>query len=428
MAQPTENVHQLVGHLFRHEAGKMAAVLTRLLGTQHIDTAEDIVQDTLLKAIEVWRFRGVPENPSAWLYKVARNKAIDWVRANQRTTKILSTQVDIINSVLHVSSPSEDVFRADEIEDSVLRMMFACCHPTIPIESQIALTLKTLGGLSVAEIANAFLTSEETIAKRIYRAKEKIKQENIKLDPPGLFDLPYRLDSVLHILYLLFNEGYHSIHSNSLIREDLCAEAMRLTYLLAQHQATSLPKVHALIALMCLQSSRFDARMGALGETILLEDQDRSKWSQPLIRQGLNFLERASAGNSLSEYHVEAAIASVHALAGSFEETRWDKLLELYETLLELKPGPMVLLNKAIAIGYARSFEAGIKELLLITDLQDHPLYLTVLGNFYFLLGNRSAAHTWLEKALLKTTSPQEAELIKRKLQRIISTQKKITH
>lgn len=399
----------------------MAAVLTRLLGAEHLDTAEDIVQDTLLKAIEVWRFRGVPNNPSAWLYKVAHNLAIDWVRANQRTSKILATQVDTINSELRVSSLVEDLFQSDEIEDSVLRMMFACCHPAIPIDSQIALTLKTLGGLSTAEIANAFLTSEETIAKRIYRAKEKIKQENIKLDPPGFFDLPHRLDSVLHILYLLFNEGYHSIHSNTLIREDLCAEAMRLTYLLAEHKATSLPKVHALIALMCLQSSRFDARMGALGETILLEDQDRSKWSQPLIRQGLNFLEKASVGNSLSDYHVEAAIASVHALSMSFEETRWDKLLELYETLLELKPGPMVLLNKAIAMGYARSFEVGIKELLLITDLQDHPHYLTALGNFYFLLGNMVAANMWLDKALANTTSLQEGELIKRKLQRIIS-------
>jgi len=427
LAQSTENVHQLVGHLFRHEAGKMAAVLTRLLGTEHLDTAEDIVQDTLLKAMEVWRFRGVPDNPSAWLYKVAHNKAIDWVRSNQRTTKILSTQVDTTNSLSHVSSPVEELFHADEIEDSVLRMMFACCHPAIPIESQIALTLKILGGLSVAQIANAFLTSEDTIAKRIYRAKEKIKQENIKLDPPGFFDLPHRLDSVLHVLYLLFNEGYHSIHSNNLIREDLCAEAMRLTYLLAQHKATALPKVHALIALMCLQSSRFDARITSLGEIILLEDQDRNKWSQPLIRQGLSFLEKASTGNSLSEYHVEAAIASVHALAIHFEETRWDKLLELYETLLELKPGPMVLLNKAIAIGYARSFDAGIKELLLIPDLQDHPLYLTALGNFYLLLGNSVAANTWLEKALTKTTSPQETELIKRKLQSIISSEKKIT-
>lgn len=420
MAQPQEHVQQLVDHLFRHEAGRMAAVLTRFLGTDNLEIAEDLVQDTLLKAIEVWRFRGVPDNPSAWLYKVAHNKALDWVRSGQRQSKILVEQQENIKSIWDLSSSNDRLFSEDEIQDSVLRMMFACCHPTITSESQIALTLKTLGGLSVAEIANAFLTSEETIAKRIYRAKEKIKQENIKLDPPGLFELPYRLDSVLQVLYLLFNEGYHSRHHNKIIREDLCEEAMRLTYLLATHKATSLPKVKALMALMCLQASRFDARTGELGEIILLEDQDRSQWSQPLIRQGLDFLEQASVGTSLSEYHIEAAIASVHSLAPRFEETQWDKLLTLYQTLHELKPGPMVSLNKAIATGYALSFVAGIKELQKITDLQDHSLYLTALGNFHLLERNIPVAKEFLAKALARAASSQEAELIKRKLQSCI--------
>jgi len=417
VAEPPKQVQQLVDHLFRHEAGKMAAVLTRLLGTENLDLAEDLVQDTLLKAIEVWRFRGIPDNPPAWLYKVAHNKAIDWVRSGQRQSKILAAQNENIKSIWDLSSSNDQLFSEDEIQDSVLRMMFACCHPAIAPESQIALTLKTLGGLSVAEIANAFLTSEETIAKRIYRAKEKIKQEKIKLDPPGLFELPHRLNSVLHVLYLLYNEGYHASHHTKIIREDLCEEAMRLTYLLATHKATSLPKVKAMMALMCLQSSRFDARTGELGEIILLEDQDRTQWSKPLIQQGLDFLARASEGNSLSEYHVEAAIASVHSLAPRFEETQWDKLLVLYQTLSELKPGPIVSLNKAIATGYALSFRAGIAELQNITGLQDNSLYLTALGNFYLLEGNRSVAKGMLEKALVRTTSTQEAELIKRKLQ-----------
>jgi RNA polymerase sigma factor (sigma-70 family) len=412
-AQPdNNNVQQLVDHLFRHEAGRMAAVLTRFLGTENLDTAEDLVQDTLLKAMEIWRFRGVPDNPSAWLYKAAHNKAIDWVRSRQRQSKLLSDQEENIKSAWDLSSSSETLFHEDEIQDSVLRMMFACCHPAIPLESQIALTLKTLGGLSAGEIANAFLTSEETIAKRIYRAKEKIKQEKIKLDPPGLFELPYRLDSVLHVLYLLFNEGYHSSHSDTIIREDLCAEAMRLTFLLAQHKATSLPKVNALMSLMCLQSSRFVARTGDLGEIILLEDQDRTKWSKPLIEQGLDFLSKATVGNRLSEYHVEASIASIHSLALRFEETQWDKLLTLYETLHELKPGPMVSFNRAIAMGYARSPEAGIHELEKITSLQDHYLYLTAMGNFYLLKDHAEAAKVFLEKALTNTTSIHEAELI----------------
>jgi len=415
-APPDNHVKQLVDHLFRNEAGKMVAVLTRLLGAENLDAAEDIVQDTLLKAMEIWRFRGVPDNPAAWLYKVARNKAIDWVRSGQRHSKILSDQAENFHPARDAPFSNTELFQESEIQDSVLRMMFACCHPAIPRESQIALTLKTLGGLSVTEIANAFLTSEETIAKRIYRAKEKIKQEKIKLDPPGLFELPHRLDSVLQVLYLLFNEGYHASHSDTIIREDLCEEAMRLTYQLAQHKATGLPEVNALMALMCLQSSRFAARTGDLGEIILLEDQDRTQWSQPLIQQGLDFLMKASVGKTLSEYHIEASMASIHSLAHRFEETQWNKLLYLYQMLDELKPGPMVSFNKAIVMGYARSPDEGIQELQKITDLKDHYLHLTAVGNFYLLKGDTIVARVYLEKALSKTQSAQEAALIRKKI------------
>lgn len=413
MAQQTDDVHLLIGHLFRHEAGKMAAVLTRFLGVDHLDTAEDLVQDTLLKAMETWRFHGMPGNPTAWLYKVARNKAIDWLREQQRKTK--HSNENEFSSV-DGNSSVEEIFHEDEIQDSVLRMMFTCCHPYIQPESQIALTLKTLGGLSVVEIANAFLTTEDTIAKRIYRAKEKIKQGNINLDPPGVYEMPSRLDSVLHVLYLLFNEGYHSSHGDTVIREDLCAEAMRLTYLLVQHKSTNLPKVKALMALMCLQSSRFASRTGDLGQIILLEDQDRTKWNQELIKKGLNFLAQSSTGDRLSEYHVEASIASVHALATRFEDTHWSALADLYEILNELKPGPMTSLNRAIAIGYAKSPEQGISELEKIDTLKDHYLYLCALGNFYLIKGNNKHAKTLFEKALQQTTSPREIELLKRNL------------
>ncbi len=404
------NIDTVIGHLFRHEAGKMAAVLTRFLGVDNLDTAEDLVQDTLLKAMETWRFRGMPDNPTAWLYKVARNKAIDWVREQQRKTKH-SKEAESTTTV-------EELFNEDEIQDSVLRMMFTCCHPSIQTESQIALTLKTLGGLSVAEIANAFLTTEDTIAKRIYRAKEKIKEEKIKLEAPGVFEMPSRLDSVLHVLYLLYNEGYHSSHGDTVIREDLCAEAMRLTYLLIQHKSTNLPKVKALMALMCLQTSRFASRTGDLGQIILLEDQDRSKWNQDLITRGLNFLEQSSSGDLVSEYHVEASIASIHALPKHFKDTRWDALVKLYEILNELKPGPMTSLNHAIATGYAISPEQGIIELEKIESLKDHYLYLCALGNFYLLSGKNSQAKELFEKALQKTTSLHEVELIKRNLEK----------
>jgi len=405
-----------VSHLFRYEAGKMAAVLTRMLGTEHFDTAEDLVQETLIEAMETWRFRGVPDNPSAWLYKVAHNKAIDWVRSRHRQAKLLSTEEQQIKSVLNLSTGNEQFFAEDEIQDSVLRLMFACCHPAIPTESRIALTLKTLGGLSVNEIAKAFLTSEETIAKRIYRAKEKIKQENIKLEAPGIFELPRRLNSVLQVLYLLFNEGYHSAHSDSVIREDLCEEAMRLAYLLVQNNSTNLPKVNALLSLMCLQASRFDARTGDLGEIILLQDQDRVKWNKPLIRKGLEFLERASIGNFISEYHVEASIASVHALATHFEDTSWNKLATLYEVLSEIKPSPIVSLNRAIAIGYSISPEHGIIELEKIKTLQDNSHYYAALGNFYFKTNNYTAATTCFKTAIAKTIHASEREMLEQKI------------
>jgi RNA polymerase sigma factor (sigma-70 family) len=409
-------VHQAIGHLFRHEAGRMTAVLARFLGAENLDVAEDLVQDTLLKAMETWRFRGMPTNPSAWLYKVAHNNAIDWVRTRQRKTKLLSANEGYVKEYWQLSNLDGELFTEEEIKDSVLRMIFACCHPSVPLESQIAVTLKIAGGLSTGEIASAFLTSEDTIAKRIYRAKEKIRLEKIKLDPPELFELPSRLDNVLQVLYLLFSEGYHATHSDAIIREDLCEEAMRLTYLLVQHHSTNLPKVNALLSLMCLQASRFAARTDDVGEIILLEYQDRSQWSKPLISKGLEFLEKASVGDALSEYHVEASIASIHALASSFEDTNWNHLVTLYSVLQQLKPGPIVSLNRAIAVGYAESPSEGIKELQKISELEDNCFYMTALGNFYLLQGKSSIAKSCFEKALSRNPPPREAELIRRNI------------
>lgn len=404
------HVDQLLGHLFRHEAGKMAAVLTRYLGAEHFEVAQDLVQDTLLKAMETWPFHSIPDNPSAWLYRVARNRAIDFMRSQQSQAKVKKNYEHEAERIFQFA------FEEDEINDSVLRMMFACCHPSIPPESQIALTLKTLGGLSASEIAHAFLTNEETIAKRLYRAKEKMRSENIRLDPPSTYELPIRLNSVLKVLYLLFNEGYYSHHPSAPIREDLCEEAMRLTFLLVQHPTTSLPKVKALMALMCLQASRFDARTSDSGEIVLMEFQDRSKWSQPLIEKGLYFLSSASEGDQLSEYHIEAAIASVHALAPTWQQTQWPELVKLYDALAACKPGLMVALNHAIAIGYAQSPEAGIALLEKIRGLENNHLYLTALGNFYLLAQNHSQAKIYFKQAIKEAALPREIELIKSKL------------
>jgi len=416
MPEESIQVKQVVGHLFRHEAGRMASVLTRFLGPDHFDVAEDIVQDSLVKAMEVWPYHGIPQNPSAWLYKVAKNKTIDYIRSNQRKIKIQTELQNELKSEWGMSSKVNQLFKDEEIQDSVLRMMFVCCHPSIPPESQIALTLKTLGGLTSLEIAHTFLTSEDTIAKRIYRAKEKIKEEQLSIEVPVQSELVARLGSVLKVLYLLFNEGYNSSHPDTLVREDLCQEAMRLTYLLIQHPATNYPKVKALIALMCLHAARFPSRLNDKGMVILLEEQDRSKWSNPLIEKGMSFLRESFSGDQLTEYHVEAAIASVHAVAPDFANTNWEELLKLYETLAELKPGPMVDLNKAIATGYARSPQEGLNALKRINGLEDHYLYLSALGNFYLLNGDKNEASQYFKQALSRTSSNMEINLLKNKI------------
>jgi RNA polymerase sigma factor (sigma-70 family) len=411
-----QQVNTLVAHLFRHEAGKMAAVLTRLLGFQSLDTAEDIVQDTLLRAMSVWRIKGIPENPSAWLYTVAKRKAIDVIR-QQKIHEQHHSRINLaLKSEWTLGSTVKNLFLENEIEDSQLRMIFACCHPAIPYESQIALTLKTLCGLSIAEIANCFLTSEETITKRLYRAREKIRLENISLDSPIPAHLPGRLDAVLDSVYLLFNEGYNSSHPDKLIRHDLCEEAMRLCLLLVNHPVTNIPKAKALLALMCFQASRSDARTGADGSIVLLKDQDRSRWFQPLIERGKYYLETAAEGDAFSEYHIEAAIAGCHAHASSFAETDWNQIVKLYSYLMNIKPGPIVQLNRAIAIGYATSPEEGLRALLEIRNLEHHYLYYSALGDFYAELADNVNATSNYEKALGLTHSNLEKNLLQAKL------------
>ena len=410
-----ENVQQLAGHLFRHEAGKMAAVLTRLLGSDRLEAAEDIVQDTLVKAMETWRYNGIPDNPSAWLYTVAKNKALDFIRSRQRHEKIHSEIAKAIHSEWALPASVNKMFSPHEIEDSQLRMIFATCHSSIPEESQIALTLKILGGLSVKEIAHAFLTNEETIQKRIARAKDKLREEKISLEVPPPHLLADRIDAVLKVIYLLFNEGYHPSQSALKIREDLCEEAMRLTHFLIQNPASCLPKVLALMALMCLQAARFDSRSSSEGP-ITLELQDRSRWNQRLMNEGFRLLEQASAGDELSEYHVEAAIASVHMKAASFEETNWNQLLSLYDILQKLKPGPVVELNRAIALGYAQSFQEGLLALQNIQDLKDNHFYYAALGNFYNQIDQPHLALDSYQKAMTIAPSQTDRDFLQKKI------------
>jgi len=412
-------IQQTVDHLFRHESGKLVSVLSKLLGLQHLETAQDIVQDTLLQALSTWAYNGLPDNPSAWLTRVAKNKAIDYLRRGKNFKVNISPQYSYLLRSEYVLTPTiNQLFQEEEIQDSQLRMIFACCHPSIPTESQIALALKTLCGLSSAEIARSFLTSEETINKRIYRAKEKIRNDKIEPELPSADELPGRLDAVLKSLYLLFSEGYNSSHPDQLIREELCEEAMRLTYLLTQHQITNTPKSLALLALFCFQTSRLQARLDDKGNIILLKYQDRSKWYQPLIRKGFYYIDLAiTEPFETSVYHLEAAIASLHASAKNFEETEWKKISFLYEQLYRIQPTSIVALNKAIASGYATDKKLALEELKQIKGLENYYLYHASIGEVYYEMNNKTEARKYYEAALQLTTSKQEQQLIARKIE-----------
>lgn len=410
-----QEVDVLIGHLFRSEAGKMTAVLTRLLGFGNFEAAQDIVQDTLLKAVTVWKYKGIPENPSAWLYTVAKRNAIDILRQYKLRESIHQDISQALQSEWTLSPTVHQLFMDNEIEDSQLRMIFACCHPSIPYESQLALTLKTLCGLSVAEIARNFLTTEETITKRLYRAREKIRSEKIDMEVPSGDELTRRLEAVLHTLYLFFNEGYNSSHAEHLIRQEMCEEAIRLALLLTRHPITNVPDANALLALMCFQASREEARLGDSGEIILLKDQDRSRWNKKLIEKGLHHLDTATEKDGVSEYHIEAAIGACHAIANNFEATDWARIHTLYDVLYKIKPGPVVELNRAIALGYSVSPQAGLDSLLMIKGLEETYLYYAALGDFYNEIKDPENSRTAYEKAIGLVTSRHEKELLLKK-------------
>lgn len=413
---PPANIHQLVDNLFRRESGKMIAVLCRLLGFDNLETAQDIVQDTLLKAMHRWSYGAVPENPSAWLYRVAKNKAIDYIRREKKYQQIVPQYAYLLQSEYSLSSTINNLFTEDEIQDSQLRMMFACCHPFIAEESQIAIILKTLCGLSTSEIAKAFLQTEDTISKRMYRAREKIKIEKIELEVPNGNQLPERLDTVLKSLYLLFNEGYNSSHPDQLIRKDLCEEAIRLCFLLTQNSRTRFPRTYALLALMHFQASRLNTRIDDNGNIIVLKFQDRSTWNHLLIKKGFELLEQAAEPFETSTYHFEAGIASLHAAALSFEQTDWKSIYHLYELLYHYQPNPIIALNKAIASAYAIGKENALAELKQLRGLEQHHLYYASLGEICFELKKLTEAKKYFEQALQHTHSHSEQQLLREKI------------
>ncbi len=408
---------QLVDHLFRHESGKMVAVLARIFGMHNLEMAEDVVQEAFLKAMQAWKF-GLPPNPAAWLMQTARNKAIDIVRREgyaRRYSAELAEQLttETENTVVHF-------FSEHEISDSQLRLVFACCHPSLKQEDQVALTLKTVSGFGVAEIARALLTNETAIQKRLYRAKQQIKETNIKFEIPAGPALHQRLETVYTVLYLLFNEGYNSINAEELIRKDLCIEAMRLCKLLSENKAGAKPSTYALLALMCLQASRFDSRIDENNSIILLPQQDRSKWDHQLIQLGYTYLNQSSKGDQLSVYHVESAIAAEHCLAASFGQTNWQHLLQLYNILLGIKPTPVVMLNRAVVLSSCGQTEQALREIMAIPGIdalvQTQYIYSAVLGDLYLKLRDYPNAQKMLAQSIALTTSGAEKKLLSERL------------
>lgn len=392
----------------------MVAALTRLFGTRHVDLAEDIVQETLLKAMQEWPFRGVPDQPAAWLHRVARNLAIDRLRREARGLELLKENAALLRSEWTLSSTVHEAMSTPAIADDQLRMMFACCHPAIPREQQVALALKTLCGFSVPEIARAFVTNEETINKRLYRAREAFRGLG-RIEFPSEGELLPRLEHVLATIYLLFNEGYHSTSHDDLIREDLIEEALRLCDLLTRNRAMDTPEVHALLALMLYHSARSEARLDADRDIVLLKDQDRSKWDRELIALADRHIDLAVTRQPISAYQAEAAIAAVHAHASSFTETDWGAIISLYDELLRMNPSPVVRFNRAIAVAQAEGPEAGTIALDEVKGLEASHLYHAARGDLLRDLSRREEAREAYALAATLTRSPAETELLRKK-------------
>jgi RNA polymerase sigma factor (sigma-70 family) len=395
----------------------MVSYLARIFGLGRLDLAEDVVQDTLCRALEMWPIHGIPENPSAWLMRVARNRAIDLVRRDNQFRYFTPELVHVLK--LREDLSEEMPAFEKQIHDDQLRMMFSCCHPELSSEAQVTLILKTLCGFSVSEIAHSLLASPDSIEKRLGRARKLFRLTGTFVELTNASDIPKRLDAVYQAIYLLFNEGYHGSKSKRTVREDLCFEAIRLALLLSEHPEGEKPKTHALLALLCFHAARLAGRIDDDGTLIQLERQDRSKWDGDLMSRGFHFLEKASVGNELSEYHIEAGIASLHCAAPTYEKTDWAKILELYDMLYRLKPSPIVALNRAIALGKALGPEEGLAELKKIPDpakLKDYPFYPAAQGEFHLIAGRPTEAGRHFEKAMKLARSRSETNFFERKL------------
>lgn len=410
-----------IDHLFRQESGKMVAVLVGIFGSKNLEIAEDVVQNTLIKALEIWKFKGIPEHPEAWLYRVAKNNALDIIKRENRSElfDINDPQSQLLNSGYTLSSTINDYWEEGRIKDEFLSMMFACCHPDITLDNQVTFILKSLCGFSTREIAKAFLTSEEVISKRIYRTKEYFRKNEMRPKLPDANELKYRLSAVTSAIYLMFNEGYNSTHSDDLIRKDLIAQALFLTKSLLDSDKTNFPEVYALMALMCFHAARLDGRIDEKGELVLLAEQDRSTWNRELINAGTSYLFQAGKGDRISTYHFEAFIALEHCQAEDYVHTNWNAILNHYENLLALKFDPVVHLNKCLVHLELEGPSKALSELKKIENnkyIKNYYLFYSAMGEIYTRLGKNEKANENYEMALRLTKSKKEKTFLRQKL------------
>lgn len=413
MLDPEVPLPHLIEHLFRDHYGRIVSGLTRIFGPERLDLAEDVAQEALLRAMKVWPFEGVPDRPEAWLIRAARNLALDAVRH-----RVVARRVE--EELAQWAPPPAPPHAAapDEVGDDRLRMIFTCCHPQLPPDSRVALTLKTLGGLGVAEIAAALLQKEATIAQRLSRAKANLQRHEVEFEVPAAHQLRPRLQSVLEVLYLMFNEGYRVHRGVELTRPDLIAEAIRLTGLLLEMPSTALPKTRALLALMLFLGARLPARTGAGGEPLTLALQDRSLWDREWINLAFHHFRQSIGDEEISRYHVEAAIASCHAAAPTYAETDWGRILDRYDHLLSLDSSPIVRLNRAVAVAKVRGADAALAELGALgapKALRAYNLLPATKAQLLWVVGNHGAAAQSLREALaMECSEPERAFLSKR--------------
>ncbi len=402
-------------HLYRQEFSKMVAVISNLFGLQHIEIAEDIVSETFLQATETWEDKGIPQNPTAWLYTVAKHKALYHFRRNKIFEDKVVPKIKIVQSENQKNIDLD--FSSENIKDSQLQMLFAVCNPAIASEAQIGLALRILCGFGIDEIAEAFLSNKETINKRLFRAKEKLRAEKIQMELPSENEIANRLDNVLHIIYLLFSEGYYSQTQNQILRKDLCVEALRLGIMLTEYEITNRPKTNALIALMCFHASRFSARQTGEDSLVLYEQQNEELWDKALINQGIHFLNLSARGEEISSYHIEARIAYWHCIKKEDTREKWEEILQLYNQLLLINYSPAVALNRTYALNKANGQEAALVEAEKL-KLENNHFYFLLLGELYKNIDNAKAEIN-LQKAYSLAKTQPEKLIIQKKIENL---------